>query len=104
MKKTYLAAACVVLAGAVTLAGCSIADIMHSYSSDEVFPYDVATEHGEDGSPESWLSSLQTPTTELRRRTLFTNFSKSSASKTAASPFRRGCAPSCASTAPSRAR
>lgn len=67
MKKRYLfGAAAVLSAGIVLLAGCSLFDFSDS-SSDTRFPYDVAEERGEEGSHESWLASLEAPSTELRR-------------------------------------
>ena len=54
------------LAGAVamTFAGCGLFD---SLRADSRFPYDVAVERGYDGSEDSWLASLDTPSTRERR-------------------------------------
>lgn len=45
-------------------AGCGIFPL---YEADDSFPYDAAVARGEEGSCESWLASLDTPSTELRR-------------------------------------
>ncbi len=65
-KKFFIAAAAVLCAGIVLFAGCSLDDFSGA-SADKRFPYDVAEERGEEGSHESWLASLEAPSTELRR-------------------------------------
>ncbi len=68
MKKKFLIAAAAVLSvGIVLFAGCSLLDYAGGANDDKRFPYDVAVERGEEGSRESWLASLETPSTELRR-------------------------------------
>ncbi len=67
MKKRWLiAAAAVLFSGVMLFAGCSLADLSVK-PSDGRFPSDVAAERGEEGSSASWLASLETPSTELRR-------------------------------------
>ena len=67
MKHRRIAAALsLALVGAIatTFAGCGLFD---SLRADSKFPYDVAVERGYDGSEESWLASLDTPSTRERR-------------------------------------
>ena len=67
MKKRYFVAAAATLTACIMLfAGCSLFDFSAG-ATDTRFPYDVAEERGETGSKESWLASLETPATELRR-------------------------------------
>ena len=66
MKKKFAGLAALALTGAlmVTFAGC---DLFTGISPDTNFPYDVATDRGYEGSEESWLASLDTPSTRERR-------------------------------------
>ena len=66
MKKSIVALSAGLIAGALvfSLAGCGIFNFV---DPDSNFPYDVATERGYDGSEESWLASLDTPSTYERR-------------------------------------
>ncbi len=67
MKKRWLfAAAAILISGVMLFAGCSLGDLSVG-PTDGRFPSDVASERGEDGSSASWLASLETPSTELRR-------------------------------------
>lgn len=65
MKKHIVAFSAALLAGALTftLAGCG----MFGSDPDANYPYDIATEHGFDGSEASWLASLDTPSTHERK-------------------------------------
>ena len=66
MKKKFIAflTAAVLMLALVLPAGCGI---FESFLSDSSTPYDVAVERGETGSRESWLASLETPSSEFRR-------------------------------------
>lgn len=68
MKKRILATVCMAVAGLLAFSACSFSDLIEKpYDADDTFPYDVAEERGTAGSPESWLASQETPSTELRR-------------------------------------
>ena len=66
MKKKMTAAvlAAILFLALFALSGCSL---FSSGLWDGSSPYDVAVTRGEDGSPESWLSSLGAPSTAYRR-------------------------------------
>ncbi len=64
MKKTVWAVLALLMS-VLLFAACD--PFARAYQSDGSLPSDVATTRGEDGAQESWLASLDTPSSELRR-------------------------------------
>ncbi len=66
MKK-FMACLAILVAAVLSLCACQFLELLPTQPSGAEYPSDVATSHGEDGSPESYLSSFDMPTSELRR-------------------------------------
>lgn len=64
MKKLSVLCAAILIASLFAMTSCGLFNLTYP---DDSFPSEVATSQGKEGSPESYLASFETPTSEYRR-------------------------------------